>query len=138
MGRRCMRANTLVRLGFLSAVLCGIVFAQADRGTIRGTVTDAAGAVVPGTPVAAVNVATGVRSATATSGAGNYNLPALAPGLYRVETEGPGFKRLVRENIQVNAGVVVSLDLQLEIGATNETVTVTAEAPPLEKDSSDL
>ena len=52
--------------------------------------------------------------------------------------EAASFKKLIRDNVRVNAGVVVALDLRLEIGETSESVTVTAEAPQLEKETSDI
>src|SRR5438445_3105568 len=116
------------RYSALALLLAALnLWGQADRGTIRGTVTDPAVAAVPQAKVIAVNVATGTQNPTTTTESGNYNITALPAGLYRVEAEGPGFKKLVRENVRVNAGVIVALDLQLELGATAETVTVTAE-----------
>ena len=114
------------------------VWGQTHRGTVRGTVMDPAQLVVPGAQVVAVNVATGIRTSTITTGAGNYNIPGLTAGVYTVEVEAAGFKKLVRENIGVNAGAIVPLTLELELGAAVETVTVTAAAPQLEKETSDL
>ena len=67
-------------------------FAQADRGTIRGSVSDPSGAVIPGASVTAVSVQTGIRTATNSTGAGSYNIPNLSPGLYNVEIEKTGDK----------------------------------------------
>ena len=133
-----MRASKHAVIMALMLLVPQFLLSQTDRGTIRGTVNDPSGAVVGGAKVEAVNVATGVRTATTSTGEGNYNIPNLIAGLYRVEVEGPGFKKLIRDNVRVNAGVVVALDLQLSIGETSESVTVTTESPQLEKESSDL
>jgi hypothetical protein len=70
---------------------CLILMAQSERGTVRGTVQDATGAVVPRAMVTAINVATGVQTQTVTTEAGNYNIPQLAPGRYTVQVEKEGF-----------------------------------------------
>lgn len=126
-------------IGITVAILVpGLLIAQQDRGTIRGTVDDPSGAVIGGAVVTAVNVATGVRTTATSTAEGNYNVPNLQSGLYRVEVEAASFKKLIRDNVRVNAGIVVALDLRLAIGETSDSVTVTAEAPQLEKESSDI
>jgi len=132
----------MLRSGRFSALVMLLaapsMWGQADRGTIRGTLTDPAASGVAQAKVVAVNVATGTQNATLSTESGNYNIPALPAGLYRVQAEAQGFKKLLRENVRVNAGVIVALDLQFELGATAETITVSAEAPQLAKESSDL
>jgi len=118
------------------SLLASTLWAQTERGSIRGTVTDATGAVVPGASVAATNSGTGVATSTISTDAGTYNLPALPPGEYRVEVSKPGFKSLVRENLTVSAASVVGLDLLLAVGAANEVVTVTDAGPVLQTESS--
>jgi len=105
---------------------------QEFRGTITGRATDAQGAAVPGVKVAATLVSTGAQSTTTTGTDGFYTIPFLAPGAYRAEAEMSGFKRYVRENLQVSAGERVSLDIGLEVGQITEAINVTAEAPLLE------
>lgn len=105
--------------------------AQDARGSIVGRVTDASGAVIPNVEVRATNVATGVVATSRTNEAGNYTLPYLIPGIYSVSAETTGFKKLVRENIQVRVNDVVQVNLELAIGAVSESVEVTAETPLL-------
>jgi len=107
------------------------VFAQVGTGTITGHVTDATGALVPNAQVVAVNAATQVRTTAATNSSGIYELPNLIPGTYSLEVLAKGFKKLVRTNILVQVADNIGLDLRLEVGAINETVTITAEAPQL-------
>ena len=85
----------------VSLLISGLLIAQSERGTIRGTVTDSSGSVMPGVTVKAVNVNTGIETATVTTDAGLYNIPQVPPGNYRVEAERTGFKKLIRENVTV-------------------------------------
>ena len=133
-----MKVSKMKVVMILIVLVPGLLIAQQDRGTIRGTVDDPSGAVIGGAVVTAVNVATGVHTMTTSTTEGNYNIPNLQAGLYRVEVEAGSFKKLIRDNVRVNAGIVVALDLRLEIGETSESVTVTAEAPQLEKETSDI
>jgi hypothetical protein len=123
---------------FLSLFLSTILFAQTERGSIRGTVLDSTGAVVPDATVTAVNVGTGVRNTATTTDAGNYQIPFLPPGTYNVEVEKTSFKKLVRENVRVEVATVTGLDLTLEVGAVTESVTVTGAAPQLRTESSEV
>jgi outer membrane receptor protein involved in Fe transport len=101
--------------------------AQATTGTLRGTVTDINGAAIAGAKVTVVNEATGVTTPPLTTSAeGNFDAPALPPGLYTVTVEAPGFKRSVSMGTNVNVGVVNPVALVLEAGNVAETVTVTA------------
>jgi Carboxypeptidase regulatory-like domain/TonB dependent receptor-like, beta-barrel len=101
--------------------------AQTERGGIRGTVTDTTQAVIPGVTVTATNVETGIFRSTETTGEGIYNLAALPGGTYRVEVIHPGMKTEIRENVRVTAASVTSLSFALEVGATQESVVVTAD-----------
>jgi hypothetical protein len=124
---------------FSSLLLClAALYGQSERGTIRGTVEDSTGAVVPGAKVSAINVATNVETTTRSGDAGNYNIPGLSPGVYRVQVEQSGFKKLIRENVVVEVAGVTALDLSLEVGQLNDSVTVTAEAPILKSETSDI
>ena len=114
------------------------LMAQAERGSIRGIVSDATGAVIPETSVTAINEATGIITSSLSTGAGIYSIPQLSPGTYRIEAEKPGFSKLVRAEVYVEVAGVVSLDLTLEVGQMTETVTVTAATPQLKADTSDV
>src|ERR1700716_2324348 len=90
--------------------------AQDARGTIVGRVIDSSGAVMPTAEVRAVNVATGVAVSAKTNESGNFSLPYLVPGLYNVTTESAGFKKSVRDNVQVRVGETVQLSIEMAIG----------------------
>jgi hypothetical protein len=101
--------------------------AQVQSGNISGTVTDEQGAVLPGV---VVNLTSTDRTATfATGPDGRYRFLALPPGQYSVSFELPGFRTIVREQIEVRVGQNVELPVQMSVAAVQETVTVTGESP---------
>jgi hypothetical protein len=118
-------------------VIAGVApaLAQLDRGTISGTVKDQQGGVVPGVTVTATSVQTQTPRTAVTDGTGFYTFPNLPPGRYNVGAELQGFKKVLRENIQLDAAGALTLDFTLETGALTEQVTVTAEQPPLQTDT---
>ncbi|HZH33436.1 MAG TPA: carboxypeptidase regulatory-like domain-containing protein, partial [Pyrinomonadaceae bacterium] len=128
----------LMRYGIFAMLLLvlslGVANAQEFRGTITGTVSDPNGAVVPAASVTVQNVETNV-SATATSNEeGSFSFPLLLPGQYKLTATAPSFQTSVRENIQVNVGDRLTVDLQLAIGTSNE-VNIVAETELVERGS---
>jgi len=116
----------------------GLLFAQAVSGSITGAVLDSSGAVVPKAKLTVTNSGTGVAVATTSNDAGYYNVPNLISGTYRVEVTATGFRRFEQPDINVNIGSVTRLDLQLEVGNLQDTVTVTATAPLLRDEKVNL
>ena len=108
---------------------------QEFRGAITGRVNDKSGGVLPGVTVTATNVATNVSSTTVTTGEGLFTIPYLIPGTYTVAAELSGFKKAVREGLDVRIGDRLVVDLSLEVGQLEETVLVTATSPLLEMGS---
>ena len=109
----------------LAALPC---FAQLDRGTLTGIVTDPSGAVIPGAKVTIVNADTKAAYRTGTTGTGLYNMPALPSGNYTVTFQAPSFRMLERSNIEVRSTSTVRVDAVLEVGDVKETMQVN-EAP---------
>ena len=111
-----------------ACVMLGAVAASAQEttGSLRGTVTDATGAVVSGATVTVSNDATGAQQTKQTTGDGNFEFTKLAPGNYTVTIEATGFKKSLNKEVSVKLGIVNPLDVKLEPGAVSETVTVTA------------
>lgn len=105
--------------------------AQETRGTLLGRVTDPAGAVIPGAEVRATNTATGLTVAVRTNDAGNYVIPYLLPGTYTLQAEVTGFKKYVREGIEIRINDTVEVNLELSVGSITESVEVKAETPLL-------
>ncbi|MGH9719306.1 MAG: carboxypeptidase regulatory-like domain-containing protein [Bryobacteraceae bacterium] len=110
---------------------------QSDRGLITGAVTDPAGAVVPGAPVVAVNTETGVQFRTVTTSTGNYTIPSMPVGAYDLTVEVSGFKKFQQQGIRVQVAQAARIDIDLQVGATTESVTVTGDAPLLKSESAE-
>jgi hypothetical protein len=114
------------------------VFAQSDRGTITGTVSDPAGAVVAAAAIEARNIETGAVYPVASSATGNYTIVQLPAGTYELSVTVPGFKKLVRPGLIIQAAQTIRVDATLEVGNATESVTVQAEAPLLKTESGEL
>jgi hypothetical protein len=113
------------------------VAAQVTTGTIVGTVTDASG-VVPGATVSVREVNKGTTTTYVTDETGNYTASFLVPGTYAVEVNVQGFKKSVREGINLQVNQRARVDVTLEVGRIEETTTVVSEAPLVRTDSSEV
>src|ERR1051326_1737275 len=122
----------------ITAIFAGAVAAQETRGTILGRVTDSTGAIVPNATVRAANVATGVNAEGKSNVAGNFTLPYLLPGTYTLQAELAGFKKTVREGIEIRVNDTVEVNLELTVGNVSESVEVSAETPLLSTAESSL
>ncbi len=98
--------------------------AQANAGGLTGTVTDPSGAAIPGVHVTFSNDATGIVTQGVSSSDGLYTVN-LAPGSYNVTAVAPGFKKSSQNNVLVEVGSTATLNIQLSVGNTTETVNVT-------------
>ena len=131
------KGGLLLRLSLWLILAAVTAFAQGDRGTITGTLSDPAGAVVPGVRINLINTATGAPFETVTTGTGNYTLPSLPVGRYNLTVAAPGFSQYVREGIDVQGSQTSRIDILLQVGANTETVTVTANAPLLKTEGAE-
>ena len=139
-----MKTSRLFAIG-LYAVL-GVAFtaaprssmAQANRSTITGTVTDASGAVVPNVELTATNNETKVSSSTVANDQGIYSVLNLPPGTYTLSAKREGFKTVDYTNVTLVVDQVVQLNVALNVGATAEQVTVTTDAPTLDRETSTI
>jgi hypothetical protein len=123
----------LLFLGVLASV--GLTWAQGDRGTITGTVTDEQNAIVPAAKVTATHLATNALRSTVTTSTGSYTLAQLPVGSYQIDVEVSGFKKVVRTGVGAEAGITVRVDVTLAVGTVNEVVTVSSAAPLLQVDT---
>ena len=120
-------------------MLCGLyAMAQSDRGTITGTVSDPAGAVIPNAPIEAKSTTNGSVYRVSSSATGNYTISELPVGTYEISVAAGGFKKAVRTGVEVAAFTTFRVDFALQVGAASESVTITAEAPLLKTESGEL
>jgi carboxypeptidase family protein len=108
------------------------IYAQAQSGTIVGTVTDQAGGAIPAVNVRLVNEGTQFTRTVATNASGQYVAYAIPTGLYTITVEQAGFQKLVRAGIQLTAADTLTVDLSLTVGSVNQAIEITAEAPLLQ------
>lgn len=113
------------------------VMAQASGARVSLSVNDPGGAAIPSARVAMTNNSTGVETVAVAAG-GAYVFPNLSPGPYTIRIEANGFKRYVRENLVLETGQVLALEVAMEIGALSESISVTAETPLLQSASSEI
>jgi hypothetical protein len=107
----------------------GLSFAQLPTATILGTVRDSSGAIIPGVNVTAKDVDTGQVRSTVSAADGSYRFSALPIGNYEVRSEHPGFQSEVRSGLTLTVGQEAVVNFTLELGAVEQSVSVTAEAP---------
>src|SRR5215510_9310237 len=119
-------------------VFAAASFAQTDRGTITGTVSDATGAVIPGVAIEAKNAQTAATYQAGSSETGNYTLAQLPAGTYEISATLPGFKRFVRAGVIVSVATVLRIDIALEVGGAGDSVTVEAASPLLKTESGEV
>jgi hypothetical protein len=124
---KAMRALCL-SIGVL--LVCIPAFSQGNQGRITGTITDQSGGVVASAIVTVKDVQRGLSRTLTTGDSGEYNAPNLLPGTYSVRAEAKGFRALEQQNILLEVGKEVRVDLSLQPGEVSQTITIT-EAPPM-------
>ena len=113
------------------------LLAQAVTGTMLGTITDSSGARVANAKVVITETNTGIGRSVEANADGNYTFNNLTPGTYTVTVEQTGFRKAIRERVDVLVNTSVRVDVTLEVGNITEQVVVTADAPMLQTDRTD-
>lgn len=114
----------------------GIVSAQSDRGSIRGTVTDPNGAAVVGAKVVATSNETNETREAISSDDGFFAFPELRAGTYKIAVEATGFNRVLLDNVKVEVQIIRSVEIKLEVGSVSgNVVNVTADAAVINTES---
>src|SRR5260370_20801062 len=122
--------KSVFAFAILLACFAGLIYSQGtDLGTIRGTVTDASGAVVLNAKIEVTDLATNITRQLTTNNEGNYEASALKSGNYKVTVSATGFANAEITSIVVNAGDVVRADARLTLASATQSVLITAEAP---------
>jgi hypothetical protein len=128
----------LLTVALLLFAAAGPALSQSDRGTIAGTVLDATGAAVEGATVTATDTATSAVYTATTGPTGGYRLYDLRVSAYKVSVTVPGFKTVEKTGILVQVNTTSSLDFSLQPGDVKETLTVVADVPALQAESSEI
>jgi hypothetical protein len=122
--RRAPAVLVLLFLGVSTSVR-----AQSTSASVTGRVTDPSHAVISGAKISAVNKGTNFRYEAATNNSGEYYLPNLPPGSYSLEIEKAGFKKLIRPDVSLHVQDALTIDFEMPVGPTSDSITVRAGAP---------
>src|ERR1700736_5973740 len=126
-------------VALLLSILCSHpVHGQVVGGTISGTISDKSGAVVANATVSLQNLATGVNTTVTTNAQGLYSLPNLLPGNYQQKVSAAGFETSIRNGIVLTGGSQMVSNIEMKVGAVNETLEVSAQPPDLQLESSSI
>lgn len=124
-----------MRIQVALLLLTASAWAQTNRGSISGTVFDASSSVIAGAQVTVTSVGTNEAHKVATSESGTYSVLNLDPVTYRVEVEAPGFKKKVVNYVKVDTASNATVNVTMETGSVDTSVTVTAEAAMVNTES---
>src|SRR5689334_3566255 len=128
----------LAVLALITASLGHWAAAQTTTATISGVVRDPQGGIIPNSSITVVQIETGQTRQTSSGATGDYTIPNLTVGTYRITASAAGFKKTVLPSITLQVNQEAHIDLLLEVGALSEEVTVTAEAPLLSTESTSV
>jgi len=137
-GGWCGNTIKLLTVTFGVLLLCLPAFSQGNTGRILGSVFDQSGGTVAGATVTVIDTERGVTRTLTTDDAGEYNAPNLTPSTYTVRAEAKGFKKLERQNVVLEVGKEVRVDITVQPGAQEQTVTVTEAVPLVETTNATL
>ncbi|HKV40562.1 MAG TPA: TonB-dependent receptor, partial [Blastocatellia bacterium] len=125
-----VKINRVLAVCAALILIAATALGQVNTGTISGTVADSSGGLIPGAQLKATNTDTGQTLTTASNSAGYFVFALLQIGHYKVEVTAPGFKSTVRSDLTLLAGQEIALNLQLQVGAVSQTITISG-APPV-------
>jgi hypothetical protein len=127
-----------MRVVFSLLVTAAWAVGQVGTSVVTGRITDPTGSSIPTARIKVVNEHSGSEQSTMTNDSGTFRVGSLGPGSYRLEVEADGFQRLIRGPVTVEVAQVLALDLELQLGQANETVSVTEAAPLIESQTSNV
>lgn len=134
--RRSCTALLLMELLLLA--IAASVTGQVSTGTILGVIKDSSGGAVAGASVKLANSATALSRTFTTEADGSYRFSVLPVGTYDLEVAHPGFRSATLKQLVLTVGQDVVMDVTLQVGSTQQTVTVTAEPPLVDTTTSSL
>jgi len=121
----------------LAVAVSSPAYSQTLYGSVVGTVLDQSGASIPDVSITVTNKGTNQSVETKTDEGGRFSVPNLLPGTYDLKATGTGFRPYNRTDIVITANTIARADMQLELGATTEQITVQAEAAQIQTDKAD-
>ncbi|HLH19621.1 MAG TPA: carboxypeptidase-like regulatory domain-containing protein [Bryobacteraceae bacterium] len=128
----------MTRFLVLLSLTAALAFAQVDVTSVNGVVTDPSGAAVPGASVTATNAATGAKFTASTNDRGEYAIPSIPAGAYKLAVTKAGFKTGAVDNVALSVGVPGTVNVKLEVGQTAETIEVSAGAEIVQAATADV
>src|SRR5262245_17610897 len=133
-------SRATVLKGFAVGLLAGsaMLLAQLALSTVRGTAADPTGAVVTSADISLVNLDTNFKRSTSTNENGDFEIPDLQRGRYRLTATAPGFKTFVADNIILEGNQIRRVNIAFELGAVGAEVTVHADAAVIQTDTARL
>src|ERR1700734_2778524 len=134
-----MTATSKLFFATLAFLLFSVAaLAQTTAGRVLGTLTDQSGAAVPGATVSITDAQRGIARTVTTDDSGDYSVPDLQPGTYKIHVEAKGFKAAERPNVEIEVASDVRADFALQPGQITEIVTISEEVPLVNTSSSTL
>lgn len=116
----------------------GVDMAFAQNAHLSGLVKDPSSAVVAGAEIELLNVKTGTVAPTKSNASGYFSISSIQPGEYQLSGSAPGFQKTVANNITIHAADSIAIDLQLRVGKSNDTVTVSDQSPLLQTETGSI
>jgi hypothetical protein len=116
----------------------GSLEAQSPNASLTGLITDPSKAVIAEAIVIAINVGTNIRYEGPTNGTGEYYIPNLPPGTYRIEAQKPGFSTVIKPDVVLHVQEAVEINFEMTVGSASESITVVGGAPVVQTATSDL
>lgn len=132
------RSRTVILALAMAAFFHAAVYAQTDLSTIRGTAVDQTGAVVPGATVVLTNIETNVSRTTTTSDSGDFEIPYLVVGTYRLTASAAGFTNFVADQIVIRSRETRRIDVTFALGTVGAEIKVTSGAAVIETEGSQI
>jgi hypothetical protein len=123
---------------FATLIVAGRVNAQSPNASLTGRVTDPSKAIIADAVVVAINVGTNIRYEGPTNATGEYYLPNLPPGTYRIEAQKTGFNTVIKPGVVLHVQEAVEINFDMTLGSTSESITVTGGAPVVQSATSEL
>jgi carboxypeptidase family protein len=129
-----MRRVPAILLLFLASLTPGFG-SQSTNASLTGRITDQSKAIIVGAKIAAISAGTNVRYEATTNSSGEYYLANLPPGLYGIEIEKPGFKKLIKPDVPLHVQDVLKIDFEMTLGSVSDNITVEGGAPLVDTES---